>query len=294
MIKKKNLTYLTAFIATAAILYHCNAVWARNSEKEGEKAEICGTKIFSIMPSQGEPSTPVKMYVEHFVQGGSLYIDEKKVPYNYVEEGLISFGIPKLAAGNYPLYLNGKKRCKSNVLALKVKESRPVISSLLPARIYYCTASANRIVLLKGDNFTEKTRILFDDIVVGSTFISSKEMEIKIPQAKSGLHHIKAVNMGGNASFAHNFYIEGIPVIYDISMGIKYDGHYELVIEGENFLWGALPLVNGKEIKGDITYKGCNLLVYDRTPLSDSPAELSLQVSNPDGKKSNIFYLSIP
>lgn len=270
------------------------AAWAADSKEGKDQSDICDTRIFSLIPSQGEPTTPVKMYVENFIEGGSLYIDEKNVPYNYIEEGILSFSIPNMDNGNYQVYLNGKKSCKSNILALKVKAPHPVISSLLPAQIYYCTPSANRTVLLKGDNFTRATKILFDDIVVGSTFISSKEIEIKIPQAKSGLHHIKAVNAGGDASLAHNFYIEGMPVIYDVSLGIKYNDHYELVIEGENFLWGAVPLINGEEMRGDITYKGCNLLVYDRKPKSGSPSELSLMVSNPDGKKSNPFYLSIP
>jgi len=289
----KNKQSLGLFLITAIITFYSHS-WATEAVKADEEVDLCSTRIFGLMPSQGDPTTPVKMYVENFVSGESLYIDEKKIPYNYVEEGIISFGIPKLDAGNYQVYLNGTKSCKSNILALKVKEAHPVISSLLPAQIYYCTPSANRIVLLKGNNFRKTTKILFDNIVVGSTFINSKEIEIKIPQAISGLHHIKAINMGGNASFAHNFYIEGMPVIYDISLGIKYDDHYELIIEGENFLWGALPVVNDEEIRGEITYKGCNLLVYDRRPESNSPSELSLKIINPDGKKSNPFYLSIP
>lgn len=290
--KKLNAILIT--VVLAGLFFSQPATGTEEHEKQTDKAEVCSTRIFGLMPSQGEPMTPVKIYVENFIQGSSLFIDEKKIPYNFVEEGIISFGIPKITAGNYQLYLNGKKSCKSNILAIKVKDPHPLISSLLPAQIYYCTPSANRIVLLKGDNFTKTTRILFDDIVVGSTFISSKDMEIKIPQAKNGLHHIKAVNTGGNTSFAHNFYIEGMPVIYDVSLGIKYNDHYELIIEGENFLWGAQPIVNGEEIREEITYKGCNMLVYDRKAATGSPSELSLQVSNPDGKMSNTFYLSIP
>ena len=290
----KLLKYTSLVIAIAGIYSFPLDSWALDTVSEEQEKEHCSTRIFGLIPSQGEPSTPIEMYVENFVYGTSLFIDEKKSPYNYIEEGILSFTIPNVESGNYQIYLDGNKSCKSNILTLKVKERRPIISSLIPSRIYYCTPSENRKVLLKGDNFSESTRVLFDDIVVGSSFINSKEIEIKIPQAKSGLHHIKATNIKGDASFVHNFYIEGMPVIYDVSMGIKYNDHYELLIEGENFLWGARPLVNGEEIKGEITYKGCNLLVYDRTPESGNPAELSLQITNSDGKKSNPFYLSIP
>ena len=267
--------------------------WAIEKEIENE-TEDCAGKIFAIIPSQVQQSSSVKIYVNDLPKNARFYIDKKRIPHNLIEEGIISIGAPNTLVGIYPLYFKGLDGCSSNTVSLKIKESRPLISSLTPDQIYYCTPLSDRITLLKGDNFSKETKVFFDDIVVGSNYVSDKKLEVKIPQAKSGLHRIKAVNQAGGTSLSHNFYIEGTPVIYDVSIGIRYNEHYELVIEGENFLWGALPIVEGKETKGETTYKGCNMLVYDRHPKSGSPSEISLEVSNPDGHKSNSFYLSTP
>ena len=268
--------------------------WTAEKETTNIDKENCTGSIFALMPSQVEPSSPVKVYIKDLPKKARFYIGENRVPHNIIEEDLVSIGAPNALVGDYPLYFKSLDGCKSNIVSLKIKESRPIISSLTPNQIYYCTPSKDRLALLKGDNFSKKTKILFDGIVVGSNYVSEKQMEVKIPQAKSGLHRIKAVNPAGGMSLSHNFYIEGTPVIYDVSIGISYDEHYELIIEGENFLWGALPVVEGEEAKGETTYKGCNMLVYDRYPKSKSPLEISLEVSNPDGDKSNSFYLSTP
>ena len=288
---KKVLSFMFCLYLSATAI---SPAWSAGKEPEKNEAEDCRGRIFSLMPSQVEPSSPVKVYIENLPKKARFYIGEKRVPYNIIEEGLISIGAPNIPAGDYLLHFKGLDGCMSNVVSLKIKESRPVISSLTPDQIYYCTPSSDRVTLLKGNNFSKGTKIFFDDIVVGSNYVNDKMLEVKIPQAKKGLHRIKAVNPAGGTSLSHNFYIEGTPVIYDVSIGISYDEHYELIIEGENFLWGALPIVEGKEAKGETTYKGCNMLVYDRHPQSESPSEISLEVSNPDGDKSNSFYLSTP
>jgi hypothetical protein len=289
-VKKVSTSILCTYFSLTAIL----PAWTAEKQTKNIEKENCNGKIFALMPSQVEPSSPVKVYVNDLPKKARFYIGEKRVPHNTIEDDLISIGAPNISAGDYPLYFKGLDGCRSNIVSLKIKESRPVISSLTPDQIYYCTPSSDRITLLKGDNFSKETKILFDDIVVGSNYVSDKKLEVKIPQAKNGLHRIKAVNPDGGTSLSHNFYIEGTPVIYDVSIGIRYDEHYELIIAGENFLWGALPIVEGKEAKGETTYKGCNMLVYDRHPQSDSPSEISLEVTNPDGHKSNSFYLSTP
>jgi len=202
--------------------------------------------------------------------------------------------MPKLEAGSYPLHLKNNRKCESERVTIKVTEKKPVISALLPNQIYYCTPLKDRVVLLKGDNFSQGSKVLFDDVVVGSRFLNSKALEIKVPQAKSGLHYVQVINPGDTKSLVYNFYIEGRPVIYNISIGITYEGHYELIVEGENFLWGSLPLVDEERILRGVTYQGCNVLVYDRAPRSSLPSEVSLQVVNPDGLRSNLFYLAIP
>ena len=267
---------------------------AKEAATNGKTPDECEVKIFGILPSQGAPASPVKLYVDNLPPKARLYLKDKKIPYNYMEEGLISFEIPKLKAGSYPVYFTGKNDCRSNSSMIKVTGEKPSISSLIPAQIFYCTPAGDRVVLLKGDNFEEGTRIHFDGIVVGSSFKNRNEIEIKIPHAKSGLHNIIAINPGKISSLSQNFYIEGKPVIYDVSIGLRYEEHYELIIEGENFLWGATPILNGKKVEGEVTYKSCNMLVYDREYDSAILEELFMQVSNPDGEESNVFHLSIP
>ena len=267
--------------------------WGRKT-LEKKKPKECPSLIFGLIPSQGDPSSPITLYGKNLSSGVRLYVGEKGIPFNYIDDDIISFQVPKLKAGSYELFLKNKKQCKSKTVLLKVTEREPVISSLIPNQIYYCTPSKDRVVLLKGDNFFSGAKVLFDDVVVGSKILNKKEIEIKVPQAKSGLHRLQVINPGGTSSLSYNFYIEGRPVIYNITVGIKYKNHYELVIEGENFLWGSIPLVEGKAVDEGLTYQGCNVLVYDRKPKAEAPAELSIQVVNPDGLKSNLFHLAIP
>lgn len=280
-------------ILMLALFAPATMTWGKKNQDKSKPKE-CPSLMFGIIPSQGEPSSPITLYGKKLSRGVRLYVGEQGIPFNDIDDDVISFQVPKLATGAYELYLKNKKQCKSKTVLLRVTEREPVISSLIPNQIYYCTPSKDRIVLLKGDNFFSGAKILFDDVVVGSKILNKKEIEIKVPQAKSGLHRLQVINPGGTSSLAYNFYIEGRPVIYNISVGIKYKNHYELVIEGENFLWGSIPLVEGKAVDEGLTYQGCNVLVYDRKPKTETPAELSIQVVNPDGLKSNLFHLAIP
>jgi len=285
---------LTFYLIIFIFISQTSIGYSQKNEKKAADKNDCRIKIFGLLPSQAPPSAPVKLYVDDLPAKTKLYIDEKRIHFNRMEDGYVSFYVPKIKAGTYSIRFKHKNGCSSEPAAINITKKRPVISALIPGQIFYCTPSLDRVVLLKGDNFEKNTKVLFDGIVVGSNHISDKELEIKIPHAKSGLHTIIAINPGKISSMTHNFYIEGKPVIYDISVGIKYEDHYELVIEGENFLWGAEPIIEGKKVEGEVTYKSCNLLVHDRELKSEAPQGLSLQVANPDGVKSDIFHLSIP
>ncbi|MBE9503668.1 MAG: IPT/TIG domain-containing protein [Proteobacteria bacterium] len=289
-----KLTNIYCIALMAVFIMPLSMAWCETNAKAVENEADCSPHIFSLIPNQGEPASPITLYGKNLSVGVNLYMGEKGIPYSFTTEGAISFEVPKFEVGSYPVYLRYNENCESEKINLKVTERKPVISTLIPNQIYYCTPSKDRVVLLKGDNFSKETKVLFDEVVVGSEFLNNKAIEIKVPQANSGLHHLQVINPGGTKSLAYNFYIEGRPVIYNISVGIIYKGHYELLVEGENFLWGSLPLVEGKRVDSGVTYQGCNVLVYDRAPESDLPSELSIQVVNPDGLRSNLFYLAIP
>ncbi len=254
----------------------------------------CPLKIIAVIPNRGEYLTPVNIYGENFSQEMKLYVGDKIFPFNFIDRFSISIAIPKLPYETYPLFLKKGEKCRSNSTDLKVTEERPTISSIIPDQLYYCSPAIDRAVLIKGNNFSKKTKVLFDGVVVGSTFHNSKEIEVNIPQVESGYHNIQAVNPGGVVSIPNNFYIEGKPIIYNIRLGINYGNHYELLVEGENFLWGAAPEINGEMINSGIIYKGCNLLVYDRETEGADPKNVPVQVVNPNGQKSGLFYLSVP
>jgi len=280
----------TAFIIS---LVYFSVASAQAEEAELEKPK-CPLKIIAVIPNRGEYSTPVSIYGESFTPKMKLVVGEKVIPFNFIDEFSISTGIPKLPYDDYPILLKMGDGCQSNSTSLKVTEERPTISSIIPDQLYYCSPARDRAVLLKGNNFSKKTKVLFDGVVVGSTFHGQKEIEVKIPQVESGYHSIQAVNPGDVVSIPNNFYIEGKPMIYNIRLGINYGGHYELLIEGENFLWGAVPEINGQAVDKGVIYKGCNLLAYDRESRGDSPNNVPIQVVNPNGQKSGLFYLSVP
>lgn len=259
-----------------------------------EEKKSCSIEIFGLIPNYGEPSTPANLYGKNFSSKMKLGIGNKNIPFNFLDRENITFQVPNFSPGSYPLNLSLTKGCQSNEVTMKISEIRPVISALIPDQIYYCTTAEDRKVFLKGDHFFKDTKIIFDGLVVGSSLINTNEIEIKIPQAKAGLHRIHAVNPAGTTSMAYNFYIEGRSVIYSVKVGIIYQNHYELLIEGENFLWGSVPLINGERIEKGVTYKGCNLLVYDRAIEAGEPRDMTIQVETPDGNKSDLYYLSIP
>ncbi len=278
----------------ALVLSFSSNGWSREKKKAVREVKLCDFEIMAVIPSRGAISAPVTLYGKDFTSKMRLMIDEKRFPLSIIDDRTVSFAIPALPSGDHTFYLKNGNSCQSSPLVLKITEKSPVITSLVPDRLYYCTPSEDRIVSMQGKNFSEDTKVLFDKIVVGRKFIDEGRLEVKIPQAESGLHFITAINTDGTLSLAQNFYIEGRPVIYSISLGLTYDGHYELIVEGENFLWGASPLINGELLGKGVTYQGCNRLIYDRIPAANAPTEISIQIVNPDGEKSAPFYLSVP
>ena len=281
-------------LALLLFLLFASEGWGLEQGSPPVEEGACTFEIMAVIPNRGATSTPVTLYGTDFSSKMRLMIDEKRIPLTVIDERTASFAVPALPPGNHTFYLKNGNSCQTPPSTFMITEKSPVITSLVPDRLYYCTPSEDRIVSMQGKNFSKDTKVLFDKIVVGRKFIDEGRLEVKIPQAESGLHFITAINADGTLSLAQNFYIEGRPVIYSISLGLTYDEHYELIVEGENFLWGASPLINGELLGKGVTYQGCNRLIYDRVPVAEEPSEISIQIINPDGEKSASFYLSVP
>jgi len=114
-----------------------------------------------------------------------------------------------------------------------------------------------------------------------------------------------------------------VPEISGVERGGDFVNHYEMIIRGKNFFYNSILVVKepntfagGPEIRqltyyanrgalgtgqgplaamGEaLRYNDCRTLLYLRFPGNFQDKELTLQVINPDGKKTSPYVVTMP
>jgi len=277
---------------------------AKQSGEEGEQRRSPpppAPAILSIIPPQGEPDTSVILSGPGFDETTRVWLGTNEIPTTILGSEQLGFTIPPLPPGLYALFVKNGSGMTSKTYTFTVLPKKPVITSISPETLAAC--SDQREVTIVGKNFVEGGSVLLDGAIIRSRFNSAESMTATIPSIGGGLHHLQVKNPDESISTSMAFVIESRPEISSITTGAQDVTFYELLIRGNNFQQGSTVVVDGRRVgtgspqPGDrdrLIYMDCQLLIYQRYPVTSTPRELRIQVVNPSGEQSTTHTISAP
>lgn len=259
--------------------------------------------ILSIIPGQAQPGNSVVISGAGFNTESTLFLGIKEIPFQTVTEQQISFELPQIPAGNYALYIRQKSGAASKAYSFTVTPVKPSVSALSPETVPLCSAGGDRQIIVKGKNFLEGARLLFDGAIIKGSRISTEEMVFQVPQVPGGLHQVQVKNPEETVSAAVALLITSQPEIRTVQQGNDYVNFYELNIEGINFQHGSALIVDGRKIQSGVpnpvdrdrlVFTNCNSLTYQRYPHDPSIKSFQMVIVNPNGEESSLFTVTAP
>ena len=273
--------------------------------------------VLSIIPAQGEPGIGVTLYGAGFTEGTVAFLGTQEVPTTVLGPKQVAFEVPKLAPGLYAMFLRRPDGTTSKTYSFALLPLRPVATSLSPDRVDMCTTGRDREVTIAGQNFQERSQVLFDGAAIRGRFLSETSMGFTVPQVNAGLHQVQVKNTEDAVSGALGLIINSKPEIDSITPGEEYVNYYNLVIEGRNFQQGSVVVVMedstleqtggqysvdtrqvgagyGQAQREKVMYVNCNRIIYQRHPYSNALKTFRVQVLNPSGEESAPVSVSAP
>jgi len=261
--------------------------------------------ILSIIPAQAEPGSRVMMFGSAFGTQASAYLGSVEIPVKLTEGRQLEFVVPQqLEPGIYALYLKRSDGSVSRPYNFTILPLRPVLLGLSPDVIGSCAQGAEREVTARGQNFLDKSQLVFDGAVLKSRYESAEALTFNVPQVTGGLHQVVVRNSPDNSTVALGLMIETRPEIAQVMIGSQFVNYYELVIVGKNFQQNSSIYVDGQKIGGQggqdlaerekLVYVDCTKLIYQRHPFSPVNKDFRVMVMNPGGEASQIISVSAP
>jgi len=260
--------------------------------------------IVSIVPAQSEPGGKVTMFGSGFGDNARIFLGTVEVLAKTGDGKQIEFTVPlQMQPGLYALHLKRADGVTSRSYNFPVLQLRPIVSGLSPDQISSCAQGRDREVTVLGQNFTERSMVLFDGAGVKSRFISSDAIAFIVPQT-TGLHQVMVSNSPDNSSLPLALAIETKPVINQVMMGSEHVNYYELIVDGRNFQQNSSLYVDGQRIGGrgglevsereKLVFQDCTRLIYQRYPYSPVNKDFQVQVVNPGGEASQLVNVTAP
>jgi len=268
-----------------------------------EDDSITAPSILSIIPGQSPPGNTVVISGSGFNSESSLFLGIDGIPHKNISSRQISFEMPQMPAGNYALYIRQKNGASSKAYAFTVTAVKPHVTAISPDTLSLCTSAGNRQIIVKGKNFQEGARILFDGAIIKGNRISTEEMTFQTPQVPGGIHQVQVKNPEEAVSPAIGLLITSQPEIQSVTQGNDYVNYYELNIEGINFQHGSTLIVDGRKIQGGqpspgdrdrLVFNSCTSVTYQRFPYDPSIKSFQMAIVNPNGEESSLFTVSAP
>jgi len=268
-------------------------------------AAAAAPAILRIIPAQAEAGGKVMMYGSGFGAQASAYLGSVEIPARVVDGKQVEFTIPQqLNPGLYALYLKRSDGAVSRPYNFTILPQRPVLNGLSPDMVSSCSQGAEREVTARGQNFLEKSQLVFDGSVLKSRFISAEALSFNVPQVPGGLHQVVVINSPENSSVAVGLMVETKPEIDQVMIGSQYVNYYELAIVGRNFQQNSSIYIDGQKIGGHggqdlaerekLIYVDCTKLIYERHPYSPVNKDFRIMVMNPGGEVSQIINVTAP
>lgn len=278
-------------------------ILATTSAVFAEDNSAAAPSILSIIPGQAQPGNSVVISGAGFNTESTLFLGIKEIPFQTVTEQQISFELPQIPAGNYALYIRQKSGAASKAYSFTVTPVKPTVSALSPETVPLCSADGDRQIIVRGKNFLEGARLLFDGAIIKGGRISAEEMVFQVPQVPGGLHQVQVKNPEETVSAAVALLITSQPEIRTVQQGNDYVNFYELNIEGINFQHGSALIVDGRKIQSGVqnpvdrdrlVFTNCNSLTYQRYPHDPSIKSFQMVIVNPNGEESSLFTVTAP
>lgn len=286
------------FIASALILVMLSICPAL-----AEDDSAAAPSILSIIPGQAAPGNTVVISGTGFNSESALFLGIDEIPHKTLSNRQISFEMPQLPPGNYALYIRQQSGASSRAYSFSVTSLKPAVSSISPDTVSFCSTGEERQIIVKGRNFLEGARVLFDGAMIRGSRTSADEMTFQVPSVPGGLHQIQVKNPEDAVSPAIALIVTSRPEIRNVTQGADYVNYYELGIEGINFQHGSTLIVDGKKIQSGypipgerdrLVFTSCNRLTYQRYPFDPSMKSFQLIIVNPNGEESSQFTVSAP
>lgn len=259
--------------------------------------------VLSIIPGQAAPGSTIVISGTGFNSESSLFLGIDEIPLKILSGRQISFEMPQIPAGNYALYIRQKSGASSKAYSFTVTAIKPSVSAIFPDTISFCSSGADRQIIVRGKNFLEGARILFDGAIIKGSRTSAEEMTFQVPSVPGGLHQVQVKNPEDALSPAIALLIASQPEIRNVTQGNDYVNYYELNIDGINFQHGSTLIVDNKKIhsgypgpgeRDRLVFTSCNRLTYQRYPYDPSMKSFQMIIVNPNGEESSQFTVSAP
>ena len=122
--------------------------------------------IVSIIPAQGEPETSVTLSGSGFTGKTVAFLGNTSAPTEVLSSKQLAFDIPNLPPGLYALFLRNADGTTSRTYNFNLLPPKPVVYSLSPDSIQYCSPDKEREVGIAGRNFQERSQVIFDGAAI--------------------------------------------------------------------------------------------------------------------------------
>ena len=284
---------------------------------------VRGLEVASVYPEVATPEAAVTLIGGPFEQGTQVMLGETLVEPRILSPRQLVFLVPELVPGAYALSLIDGTNHSEQVFQLQVVLPPPEINSLQPESIDECYDRSQHEVTLEGRHLQPQARVLLNNLVTPSEWINAGELRFEAPRLAAGMYGVQVVNPDGSASLPHSLEYSNAPEISQVSVGEDFVNYYQLVIEGKNFFYRSILVVSEYPVglsslppiqrsfraqhaptqfdslrpqrqREALYYKDCHTMIYTRYPLSGESRRLVLRISNPDGKQSQTYEISVP
>jgi hypothetical protein len=239
--------------------------------------------------------TTVIVVGKYFIKGAQVQIGTRLVSTTFVSDTELSIRVPNnFTAGTYKLQVINPGNVTSNAVDITVfKAPPPQITSLVPNSGISGSVLTVRIV---GSNFVNGAVGVFHGGEQPTTFVSDGElnMTLSLSSLNPATYNIWVRNPDGQVSNRMPFIIEA-PKGPQISQLLPREGATNTkvagIISGERFAQGATVSFVGKTIATTYLNSSTLGITYDLSNIA--AGTYPLQVSNPDGQKSNVVYFTV-
>lgn len=280
-------------------------------------------EITSVAPAQATPGTLVVLTGGLFSEHSRIYLGEKFIPLVQRSSRQLEFLVPDLPPGDYSLTVQDDVSSVLQPFNFEVVAPRPQISAVEPDNLDVCADTAERLVRVTGKNFRPGALLLLGGNVVNSRSSDPSDLEFRLPEMPAGVYGVEVRNPDGATSLPHSLWVNSVPEITSVEQGDEFVNHYEVIVRGKNFFYNSILVVTEYDTAAgsmgprqmtyytqrgtpalatgslaapgeQLRYADCRTLVYLRYPSSPQDKELTLQVINPDGKKTASYAVTLP